>query len=105
MGARIDAEIPAADAAGDQAVHLLEQDLGIDHHAVANQAERLRVKDPGGNEMQLIHLVPDDDGMPRVVSSLGTDDHLGAGSQKIDGFPLSFVSPLRADNNQRCHLH
>ncbi|VTR65111.1 conserved hypothetical protein [Desulfosarcina cetonica] len=46
----------------------------------------------------------DHHGVAGVIAALETNDDIRIGGQQIDNFSLSFIAPLRPDNNNVCHL-
>ena len=48
-------------------------------------------------------LAVHDDGMPRVVSALKSDDHIGVASEYINDFTFTLVAPLDADEHVYGH--
>ena len=91
------------DAAGDQPVELLDQHLGIDHAAVAEQAERARVEDAARDEPQLVGLVADHERVAGVVPALVAGDDVGALGEEVDDLALALVAPLRPDDDRERH--
>ena len=90
---------PHIQAPRHQGVHFLAEDLRVQHHAVADEAEGSGVQNAGRDKMQRVFLALDDDRVSGVVAPGEPHDHLGRGRQQIDNFALAFIAPLRADNN------
>ncbi|EKD38801.1 MAG: hypothetical protein ACD_75C00602G0002 [uncultured bacterium] len=44
-------------------------------------------------------------GVAGIITTLETDDAIGITGQQVDNFPLTFISPLRTNNNNTGHLH
>ena len=63
-------EVGAIDAAGFQAVDLLEEHFRVHDHAVADHRGEVRVDDAGGQQMQGVRLVADHHAMARVVAAV-----------------------------------
>ena len=80
-------QVRAVDAAGFQAVDLLEEHLRIHDHAVADHRGEVRVDDAGGQQMQGVRLVADHHAMARVVAAVEARD----------------VAPLSTDKNNSRH--
>src|SRR5439155_20379460 len=84
----------------------------VDDDAVADHRRDVRVKHPGRDEVELVHLVAHDDGVSGVVAALIADDDLdgsfggrtfaGLGEQVCD-LALPFVPPLRPDHDGYGH--
>ena len=89
-------------AALDEDAELLELlDLGeqrrrIDHHPVAEHADRVRVEDARGNQPQHELRARDEDRVPRVVAALVPGHGREMWSEQIDELALALVAPLRA---------
>src|SRR5205823_2792322 len=76
--------------------HLFEQDPRIEDHAVADDAGRVGIENPGGNEVEPKFLTGIDDRVPSVVAALGADDHAGVLREQVDDLALPLVAPLAA---------
>ncbi|COY22137.1 Uncharacterised protein [Mycobacterium tuberculosis] len=104
MGVGGDQQLGGVHAAVLQSPQLIEQDTGIDHHAVADN-----VGDPGRqhtrrDEMQCEILAGrQDDGVPGVVAPLIAHHPLHAATQQVGGLTLALVAPLGADEDDRRH--
>jgi hypothetical protein len=83
---------------GLQAGDFLEQGVGGQHHAVADQALHVFTQDAGGDQVQDGFLALDDQGVAGVVTAL--EAHYGTGlvGQQIDDFAFAFVAPLGAQD-------
>jgi len=62
------------DAAGRQSIELIEEGGEVDDNAVANDARGLVIQNSRGEQMELVFLAFDDNGM----TSVGTSSHAGA---------------------------
>ena len=83
--------------------HFVEQRPRIDNDAVADDRELLRPDDAGRQQVQLVRGAVDDQGVPGVVAALEANHHIGPFGQPIDDLALSFVAPLRPDDNYVGH--
>ena len=88
-----------ADAPRRQRIELGEQLLGIEHHAVADDADRA-LEDPRGNLMQheglalaRVHR------MPRVRAPLVAHHQISALGQDVDDLAFAFIAPLSANHD------
>ncbi len=72
---------------------------GRQHHAVADQAERVIAQDARRDEVQDGLLALDDQRMARVVATLETRDGADTFGEEIDDLALALVAPLRAEND------
>ncbi len=75
---------------------------GIEHHAVADQAQRAG-NDAAGQQRELVGGVADDQRMPGVVPALEAHDHVGPARQPVDDLALAFIAPLGADHGDVGH--
>ncbi len=76
---------------------------GVDHGAVADHAEGAGVEDPRRHEVQLVDLVPGDDGVPGVVAALVAGDDVAALGEEVDHLALALVAPLGPDHHGGGH--
>ncbi len=54
--------------------------------------------------MQNVSLAAVDNGMAGIVPALAANNHVRLGSQDVDDFALTFIAPLRANQNCVCHF-
>ena len=97
----------AGDTRSPCAAHLVDlgqQRLGIDHHAVADDAE-LAAHHAGGQQRQLVGLVADHQRVAGVVAALEAHHDVGAAGEPVDDLALALVAPLGADHRdiRPCH--
>src|SRR5688572_9240416 len=83
---------------GLESVNLLDQNLRINHHAVADHAQLIWMQRPGRNEMQYGLFAVHHQGVTGVVAALEADDDIGVAGKKIDDFAFTFVAPLGSDD-------
>ena len=88
------------DAALLQAVELFDQDLGIDHAALAQNADGAGVEDAAGYQPQLVGLVADHERMSGVVATLVAGDHVGVAGEHVDDLALALIAPLGTDHDR-----
>jgi len=69
------------------------------HHAIADQAQRVVAQDAGRNQVQDGLLAVDDQGVAGVVAALETHDGTDFLGEQIDDLALAFIAPLGAENN------
>ena len=79
-----------------QGIHLLAQHLGIEHHAVADEAGGAGVQDAGGEQVHDGFFAADHQGMAGVVAALEPDHGLGRFGQQVDDLAFAFIAPLGA---------
>ena len=91
------------DAAGVEALDLLEQHRRVDHDAVADDRGDPRGEDAGGQQVQGELLAVDDDGVPGIVSALVADAIIKGGTELVGRLALAFVTPLGSDEDDRGH--
>ena len=91
----------AVQAAGFQAVDLLEEHLRIHHHAVADHRRDVRVDDATGQQVQRVRLIADR--VARVVAAVEAGDVIDLGADQIGHLALAFVAPLSADQHDSRH--
>ena len=73
------------------------QGPGIEHHAVADQAQRAG-DDARRQQRELVGGVADHQRVPGVVPALEAHDHVGPARQPVDDLALAFIAPLGADH-------
>ena len=69
------------------------------HHAVADQAERVFAQDARRDQVQDGLLALDHQRVAGVVAALEAHDGADALGEQIDDLALAFVAPLRAQND------
>ena len=99
-----DAQARQVDALGPQAVELVRQDLGIDHHAVADRAALARVEDPRRDQVELPHDAVADDRVAGVVAALEADHEIRVLCDEVGDLALALVAPLGADDHDPGHI-
>ena len=87
------------DVIGDEHVQLTEHHLRIHDRAGSDQADRVRVKDSGRDQMKLQHTVVNDDRVPCIHTALVAHHHIGGATEEIGDLSLSFVTPLSSDDD------
>ena len=83
-------------------VDLGQQRLGVDHHAVADDAE-LAAHQARGQQRQLVGLVADHQRMAGVVAALEAHHDVGAAGEPVHHLALALVAPLGADHGDIGH--
>ena len=93
-----------ADAPLLQGVELRKQLLGIQHHAVADHADRA-LEDSRGDLVQDERLaLPRVDGVAGIRAALIAHHEIRALRQDVDDLPLAFIAPLGADHDDALDL-
>jgi len=103
VGAIGDDETAAAPPRLPDGLHLHEQLLAVDDHAVTDDRGHALAYDPRGQDMKGEHLIPHLDGVASIGSALVSDHHVGILGQVVSDLSLSLISPLRTYNSKRWH--
>jgi hypothetical protein len=77
----------------------MDQRLGRQHHAVADQALHAVAQDAGGNQVQHRLLAADHQRVAGVVPTLETHHDPAAIGQQVDDLALALIAPLAADHD------
>jgi len=72
--------------------------------AVADDDLRFRTEDARRHVVQRVTFITDGDRVPGVGAALETGDDVEALGEQIDDLALSFVTPLRSENDCRWHV-
>ena len=87
------------DAAPFEHGDLLQQGLGGQHHAVADEAAHPIAQDARGDQVQ-DRLVPaDDQGVARIVPALEADHGRGPVGEQVHDLALTLIAPLGTDDD------
>ncbi len=89
---------------GLEVVDLLEEDLGVEDHAVADDAAFPLVENPRGDQVEHRLLVADHQGMAGIVAALVAHHVLGILGVDVDDLALAFIAPLGAYDNHIGHV-
>mgnify|MGYP000511707203 CR=1 FL=1 len=92
-------QLRAADAAALERVDLLEQRGQVDHHAVPDDRNDVRVQHAARDELQRVPLGAHHHRVTGVVATLITDDMAVLGGEQVDDLGLALVAPLGAYDN------
>ena len=103
VGVRGNPEVGGRDAGPVEPFDLLQQHARVDDHAVADHAELVLMQDAGGDQVELVLLVPVHDGVAGVVAALEAHDRGGVLGQQIGDLALAFVAPLGSDYYESWH--
>jgi len=87
-----------------QRVQFVYKHRGIDDHPVADNADLVRIKDAGRDQMEAENFLADHHRVPGVVAALVPHHDVGLGRQVVGYLPLSLVAPLGSDQNHRRHV-
>ena len=99
-----DQQLRGVDAAIFEALQLVEQHTGIDHHAVADDVGDAGRQDARRDQVQREVLAGgQDDGVPGVVAALIAHHPLHPPTEQISGLTLALVAPLGADEDDCRH--
>ena len=91
------------DAAGGQAVDLVQQGGRIEDHPAGDHTLDVRAEDAAGDQRQFEGLTAEDHGMAGVGPALVADDNVVLFGQYIDDLPLGLISPLQSDDTRGRH--
>ena len=89
------------DAALLEVLDLVEQLFGIDHAAVADDADLVGVEDAGRHEVELEFAQLVDDRVTGVVPGGVPGYDVRFLRKEVDNPPLTLVAPLASDNDNR----
>jgi hypothetical protein len=78
---------------------LLEEGLGVDDHAVAEDAALAGVEHARRDQVRDQLLAADDERVPGVGTAAVAHDRVGALGEDVDDLALSFVAPLGSDHD------
>ena len=95
--------LSAVHAARAQRLDLAEEDVRVDHDAVADHAGLAGVQDARGDEVELELLAVAHDRVAGVVAALVADDHVGLLGEQVGDLALALVAPLGADHDRPRH--
>jgi hypothetical protein len=90
-------------ASGFQRSDFLKENLRVKHNPVTDNAPLARMQYPGRNKVENDFLIPDNEGMTRVISTLKTDYIVSIFSKDINYLTFSFIAPLGANHNNVRH--
>ena len=82
---------------------LVDEMIGVEHHAVADHRQLARPDDARRQQGELEHLAVDHQRMAGVMTALEADDDVGADRQPVDDLTFAFVAPLGADHHDIGH--
>ena len=74
----------------------------VEHHAIADHAERAR-NDPAGQQRELVGGPVDDQRVAGIVPALEAHHGIGAAGQPVDDLALALIAPLGADHGDVGH--
>jgi hypothetical protein len=90
-------------ASGFQGSDFLQENLRIQNDPISNNAPLARMQYSGRNKMENHFLIPDNEGMPRIISALETDYVVSIFGKNINDLAFSFIAPLGSDYNNIRH--
>lgn len=82
-----------------QLADLLDQRGRGDHHAIADQAQRVVAQDAGRDQVQDGLLPVDDQGVAGIVAALETHDGTDFLGKQIDDLAFAFIAPLGTEHD------
>jgi hypothetical protein len=80
-----------------QLLDLVAQRPGIEHHAVADDAQRAP-DDAGREQRELVDLIADDERVAGIVPALEARHHVRPAGEPVDDLALALIAPLPADD-------
>ena len=87
-----------------EAVDLFQQRRRRDHHAVTEHTLLFRVKDPGWDQVEREVPIGELHRMAGVMPALEANDGVETGTNQVDDLALTFVAPLKTDDDGVRHL-
>jgi hypothetical protein len=81
-------------------VNFFEKSSGLDDNPVADETSDMRMENARRQKMKNGLFAADDDRVTGVVAALETDDGTCPLGEEIDDFPLAFVPPLGAHDDE-----
>jgi hypothetical protein len=103
VGTLADDQVGGADALGVEVVDLLEENLGVDHHPMPDDADGRGVEDAAGDEVEPVLLPLSDHRVAGVVATLRAHHHVDAIGEEVDDLALALVAPLPAHQDGDAH--
>ena len=91
------------DALAAELLDLVDEVIGVEHHAVADDRQLARPHDARRQQRELEHLAVDHERVAGVVAALEAHDDVGRDRQPIDDLAFAFVAPLGADHDDIGH--
>jgi hypothetical protein len=98
-----DAQPADVDAAPLEALQLVREDAGVDHHPVSDHAGLAGIEDPRRDEVELELVAVADDRVAGVVATLEAHDGVRPLGEQVGHLSLALVAPLGADNHYSGH--
>ncbi len=98
VGSLTDMQLAGVDPTPAQHIHLIGQHVGVDNHAVADDAVNLGPADAGRDQVELEDTLVVDHGVASVVATGKTHDAVHLAGKVVDYLPLALVAPLSSDN-------
>ena len=80
-----------------QPLDFLDEAHGVNHHAVADDADLVLAQNAGGDQVQDVFLPFDVDRVAGVVAALRADHHVRLLGQHVNDLAFAFIAPLGAD--------
>src|SRR5690606_4742842 len=74
---------------------------GVQDHAIADQAQRIRAQDAGRDQVQHGLLAVDHQGVAGVVAALEAHDRADVLRQQVDDLALALIAPLGTQHDDR----
>ena len=85
-------------------IELFEEGGDVDDAAGADKVDFAgRVDQAGGQDMEVVGHVADDDGMAGVIAAGGAAAEVGACGEDVDKLAFALVAPLRAEDERDGH--
>ena len=103
VGVPADPDLGRVDPPLGEHVQLGDQGRRVDHHARPDHAADVRVEHARRDEVELEHLVAQDDRVAGVVATLVADGHGHLLGQEVGRLALALVAPLEADDHGGGH--
>jgi hypothetical protein len=85
-------------------LELLEEARDVDDTAAADDVDAVGVHEAGGQDVKVVGDAVGDDGVARIVTTLGAAADLRLVGENIGELALAFVAPLGAEDNRDGHV-
>jgi hypothetical protein len=90
-------------SSGFQRSDFLKKNLRIKNYPIADNTTLARMQYPGRNKVKNYFLIPDNEGMPRIISALKTDYVVSKFGKDINDLTFSLIAPLGTHHHNIRH--
>ena len=103
VSVRAHTQLRGVDAARVQGVELCKENGDVDNHTVGDHGGHAGGQNTGGEQVEGILLIANNDGVAGVVSAVELHNVIDTFSKKVGSFTLTFVAPLGTNQNDCWH--